>query len=345
MVRNDENTHSLLIDTCVWLDLAKDPSSDPIVIALKDLVEAGTIKLIVPSLVKDEFIKNKDRVAEVSRQRLSQEFKRIRKVIEQYGDTDDKELALGTLDDVHHRLPILTDAVFEAIGKIEDLLNNSEIIEATEKIKLSAAERAIEKKAPFHKNKNSMADAMIMEIFFDQLPSEDSENTYSFITHNTKDFSSSSDNRIHHEDFDEHFSRADSSYYINLANVLKDIDSDILNDYIAEHEWVDETRGLYEILEQIDMFIEKVWFNRHCVREEAIADGRIKLIPADQYTEYKAGTIISDVWEGALAAAEAVEKRYPGELGPWTDFEWGMLNGKLSALRWVLGDEWDMLDT
>lgn len=32
-------------------------------------------------------------------------------------------------------------------------------------------------------------------------------------------------------------------------------------------------------------------------------------------------------------------------LGPYSDFDWRMINGKLSALRWVLGDDWDMLDT
>jgi hypothetical protein len=26
-------------------------------------------------------------------------------------------------------------------------------------------------------------------------------------------------------------------------------------------------------------------------------------------------------------------------------FEWGMINGKLSALRWVLGEDWDELYT
>lgn len=55
--------------------------------------------------------------------------------------------------------------------------------------------------------------------------------------------------------------------------------------------------------------------------------------------------------ERLLTIAESGRKRVEevykglGELGPYTDFELGMLNGKLSALRWVLGSEWDFLDT
>jgi len=40
-----------------------------------------------------------------------------------------------------------------------------------------------------------------------------------------------------------------------------------------------------------------------------------------------------------------MEKKYGKKNLLVNDFEWGMFNGKLSALRWVLGDEWDMLDT
>ena len=53
-----------------------------------------------------------------------------------------------------------------------------------------------------------------------------------------------------------------------------------------------------------------------------------------------------EIWKGVLNSAKKVESRYPKEeLGPWSDFDWGMLNGKLSALRWMLGEDWDMLDT
>ena len=55
---------------------------------------------------------------------------------------------------------------------------------------------------------------------------------------------------------------------------------------------------------------------------------------------------LDTIWTAALAAAKRTEDEVGLEnLGPWNDFEWGMLNGKLSALRWVLGDDWDMFDT
>jgi hypothetical protein len=55
---------------------------------------------------------------------------------------------------------------------------------------------------------------------------------------------------------------------------------------------------------------------------------------------------VDTVWAAALAAAKKTEEEVGIEnLGPWSDFDWGMLNCKLSAVRWVLGEEWDFLDT
>jgi hypothetical protein len=44
-------------------------------------------------------------------------------------------------------------------------------------------------------------------------------------------------------------------------------------------------------------------------------------------------------WEGAQKSALRVEQELKGELGPWDDVGWGMILGKVSALRWVLGDD------
>lgn len=94
----------------------------------------------------------------------------------------------------------------------------------------------------------------------------------------------------------------------------------------------DEVRTLEDVLEAENMFFDKIWFDRHLSLEYRIEQGMKDVNP--------------EIWQGAMESARKVIEKYGEEnLGPYSDFEWGMLNGKLSALRWVLGDEWDMLDT
>ncbi|MDO8637176.1 MAG: hypothetical protein Q7R34_13260 [Dehalococcoidia bacterium] len=91
-------------------------------------------------------------------------------------------------------------------------------------------------------------------------------------------------------------------------------------------------RSMREILEAEEEFFDKVWYGRHKSLELMVESGRKEVDPK--------------IWQGALKAAKKVESKYgKKQLGPRDDFEWGMLNGKLSALRWASGDEWDMLDT
>ena len=116
---------------------------------------------------------------------------------------------------------------------------------------------------------------------------------------------------------------------------------------MIEDEWLEEPRSLTEILEVENELMEKIWYNRHQYRAELIANGKITLIEREKFNIHNSnGTIVRDIWVGALKAAKSVEKKYGVKnLGPYDDFQWGMLNGKLSALRWVIGGEWDNLDT
>jgi hypothetical protein len=78
--------------------------------------------------------------------------------------------------------------------------------------------------------------------------------------------------------------------------------------------------------------VDRIWYNRHQSLKERVLTGKTE--------------VDAKIWQGALEAAKRVEQKY-GEENLWhdSDFEWGLINGKLSALRWIMGDDWDMLDT
>ena len=99
---------------------------------------------------------------------------------------------------------------------------------------------------------------------------------------------------------------------------------------------IEEARGFYEIIDQINKFSDIVWFNRHKNREYQIMNGEIEVVSSDMYDAYNSKQVLKSIWDGALKSAKQKEAIYGEELYPKSDFELGMINGKLSALRWVL---------
>jgi hypothetical protein len=155
----------LLIDTCVWLDMAKDYRHQPTLNALEQMIDAGEAIVMLPTQAVDEFARNKERIIKESGKSLSSTFKRVKDAVRRFGRPEGKEAALASMDDVDHRITILGEAVNESIQRIEAIFSRAQLIETTDDVKLRAAQRAVERKAPFHKDKNSIGDAILVEIY------------------------------------------------------------------------------------------------------------------------------------------------------------------------------------
>jgi hypothetical protein len=161
---------------------------------------------------------------------------------------------------------------------------------------------------------------------------------HAFITSNSDDFSMpGGDARQPHPDLAGLFAVEGSTYGLGvdgLNQFLLDCFGNEIEELFGETYFEEEPRRLDEIVVAERELFDRIWYHRSLQHEYRLED-------AGDDAELERLLAI------AGPGRRRVEGLYtePGQLGPYTDFELGMLNGKLSALRWVLGSEWDFLDT
>ncbi|MDM5155605.1 hypothetical protein QUF88_17960 [Bacillus sp. DX1.1] len=119
-----------------------------------------------------------------------------------------------------------------------------------------------------------------------------------------------------------YFAERDKKYDL-ITSKLEKLEKIISNIDISEEGYIRESdlfeiRTIEMVSEIIEELFDEIWYDRHQVLKYKI--------------ENELETVDPEVWERALKAAKRVEDKYGEEnLSPYDDFEWGMLNGKVST--------------
>ncbi|MFH7600013.1 PIN domain-containing protein [Streptomyces racemochromogenes] len=326
----------LLIDTSVWLNIAKRRDGQQIIAPLRVLLHQNKLEILVPALILDEFDRNRPRAEAATSQSVRERFRLLRQDLQDYGDDE----AQGWIAEMAHQIPHVSARSLQNFSEISDLIRRGTLLEPSPENHASVVRRGLEKKAPLHQDKNSVADALLIEQYASALKSdEEACSEYVFATANYTDFSApKGDRRQPHPDLAEVFAAPNSHYVYDVDGLVAVLGEKLGSDYLEEAEDVEfiqsetVTRSLVEILAAHEEYFEKIWYGRSIMRDTE--DGRIH-----------PGTSES-LERTILAARRRIEEKYGSEsLPPVDDWEWGFMHGKLSALRWIMGDEWDFLDT
>jgi hypothetical protein len=329
----------LLIDTSTWLDLAARRDGQKWIVPLRVLKFHSGLELLVPSLVLAEFERNRPRSEMAVSTGMLDRIRQLRRDLRAFVFQDDEEPSW--LTESAQRVPLVNAMAPQNFREIDDLLRDGTILEPTDLEKVRAFQRGLDKTAPFTSDKNSAADALLIESYATQVAAENAD-VYAFVTSNHRDFSMpNGDHRQPHPDLAGLFdgSRSHYAYKVEgLHDVLLGYFGDEFREEYNEVEFLisdEEPRTLAEIIEAEQEFFDRVWYVRSVAgRDEDRPDST------------------DDLRAGILSARERIEAKFGREdlwkaIGPGHDpaWEYGYISGKLATLRWVLGSEWDFLDT
>ncbi|HEY3735694.1 MAG TPA: PIN domain-containing protein [Streptosporangiaceae bacterium] len=328
----------LLIDTSAWLDMATRRDGQKWIVPLRVLKFQGKLELLVPALIIEEFNRNRPRSESAVTTSVLDRLRQLRRELREYAG--DKHEHVWLAETAQH-IPLVNATAPQNFREIDELLRGGTILEPAEPEYTRAIQRGLDKRAPFTSDKNSVADALLIEIYASQIAGASASDVYAFVTSNYRDFSvPNGDRRQPHPDLAGLFDGTGSRYAYQVEGLHQVLLEQFGDEYLQEQDEVEfliseeEPRTLAEIIEAEKEFFDKVWYVRSIVHDddepETPEDIRTGMMAARQRVEAEYGH--AELWEA---------------IGPGHDEAWqyGYISGKLATLRWVLGSEWDFLDT
>ncbi|MER5209950.1 PIN domain-containing protein [Streptomyces sp. NPDC002838] len=266
----------LLIDTSVWLDIAKRRDGQRVIVPLRVLMFQKKLEIFAPPLVLDEFERNRPRAEESVSVSIRDRFKAIRQDLQEYGDTQAGEW----IEEMAHLIPHVSARSLQNFSEISALLQDATRVEPDQSHYEAVVRRGLDKSAPLHLNKNSVADALLIELYATTVrAADDGDERCVFATSNYQDFSApNGDRRKPHPDLATFFH--ENSHYAYEVNGLVAILTELLGDEYTElAEEVDvvqeDTRSLLEILEAEEEYFDRIWYTRsmsHLTKNPDAAD-------------------------------------------------------------------------
>jgi hypothetical protein len=262
----------LLIDTSVWLDLATSRDGQKWIVPLRVLAFQKKLELLVPAVVIEEFDRNRPRLEVAVTTSIIDRLRQLRRELRDFAGGRNEHV---WLEETRQHIPLVNAMAPQNFREIGELLLGGKTLTPTELEYARVVQRGLDKKAPFGSDKNSVADALLIELYATQISQAGSGEVYCFVTSNHRDFSlPSGDRRQPHPDLAAIFSRAESHYGYGIDG-LNDILTEHLGDaFLNEQEEADfiinveEPRTLEEIVRAEQKFFDRVWYVRRVVHSK-----------------------------------------------------------------------------
>ncbi|WP_406420451.1 hypothetical protein OH809_24085 [Streptomyces sp. NBC_00873] len=108
----------LIIDTSVWLNMAKRRDGRQIIVPLRVLFFQKKLEILTPSVILDEFERNRPRAEAATSSSVRERFRLLRQDLQDYGD----DAAQQWIAEMAHQIPYVSTRSLQNFSEISDLL-------------------------------------------------------------------------------------------------------------------------------------------------------------------------------------------------------------------------------